>query len=274
MRIDGKAISAHILEELTPQVTSLKQNGVTPTLAIILIGDNPASVSYIKQKQKAAEAIGAKLILDQQSTSISPKSLKELMQKYNNDSSVHGIIIQRPLPPTMNALSMNQFVDRKKDVDGFGESSPFDAPVAMAVMTILKEIGAHVEGKRIVVIGRGETAGTPITRALIKRGFHPTIVHSQTPNPRKITKQADILISCVGKKRVVTKEAIKPGAIVIGVGMHREDNGTFHGDYEEEDIADIARAFTPTPGGVGPVNVTCLMKNLIKACMMQTGGKV
>lgn len=275
MKIDGKAIADGILQELVSQVASLKKSGVTPTLAVLLVGHDGASLSYIKQKEKACETIGAQVILDQLPVSISSTLLKERIQTYNTNPAIHGIIIQRPLPrETAVEPHILDTIDPGKDVDGFVPNSPFDVPVAMAVITILGEIATPTQGKRIIVVGRGETAGIPIARALEARGLKPIIVHSQTPNPQDITKQADILISCVGKDRVVTKESIKSGAILISVGIHREEDGKFHGDYEEEEIADIASSFTPTPGGVGPVNVACLMKNLIKACIMNKGGNV
>lgn len=264
MKIDGRAIADTILTGLATDVASLSKKGVIPTLAVILVGDDPASLSFIRQKRIAAEKIGAKLMLDQLPSSASSKSLTSLIEKYNQDPNVHGIIIQRPLPKESRIdRGMLLTVAPAKDIDGFVPNSPFNAPVAEAVATILEEI--HQTSKHIVIIGRGETAGAPIAKLLIKQGVSPVIVHSQTPDPVQRTKTADIIISCVGKPRVITAQSIKPGAVVIGVGMHREDDGKLHGDYEEHDIADIASYFTPTPGGVGPVNVACLMKNLIVA---------
>lgn len=242
MKIDGKAIADKILDDLAREV---KKNGIVPTLAVILVGDNPASMAYIKQKQKAADRIGAKVILSNKLSDV---------KKFSDDPSVHGIIIQRPLPNDKIPE-----VILTKDVDGFEKKSPFTVPVAMAVETILNTTGTDWNNQKIVVIGRGETAGKPIA-AYFKQS---TVVHSQTPNPEKILKTADIIISCVGKERVVT--TIKPGAILIGVGIWRDNEGKLRGDYDEEEIKDIASHYTPTPGGVGPVNVACLMQNLIKA---------
>ncbi len=278
MKIDGRKIADTILENLKHNVALLKKEGSFPTLAVILVGDDPASLSFIRQKRKAAEAIGAKLFLDHQPSTLSNQQLETSIAQYNHDPQIHGLIIQRPLPKqTLLDPALLHTVSPQKDVDGFISHSPFDAPVAEAVITILQTVHpdnffSWISRQHIVIVGRGETAGTPIARMLIKQGLAPTIVHSQTSDPAGITRQADILISCVGKHRVITGDSIKPGAILIGVGMHREDDTTFHGDYEEEEVKKITSFYTPTPGGVGPVNVACLMQNLIKTCTMQKGG--
>ncbi len=275
MRIDGKTLADNILDDLAKKVSSL--DGKAPTLAVILVGDNPASLAYIKQKQKAAEKIGAKIIFNHQQTGISIATLKEFVDEYNNDPSVHGLIVQRPLPPEIgDTTNILNSVNPKKDVDGFLPNSPFDVPVASAVGEILEHVYAQNEKnkqeflswlreKNIVVIGKGETAGAPIASYLQKLECATSIIHSKTPNPEAVMKQADIIISCVGKSRVVTPEAVKPEVILISVGIWRDSEGKLHGDYEEEEIADAASFYTPTPGGVGPVNVACLMKNLLQA---------
>lgn len=273
MRIDGKTLADNILTTLQGEAKGLSQ---PPRLAVILVGDNPASLAYIKQKQNAAQKIGAKIIFNHQQTEISSLTLKKLVNQYNNDPSVDGLIIQRPLPADMGEVTpILNAVNPKKDVDGFVPNSPFDVPVASAVGEILRNIHAQgknkneflswLKQKKIVVVGRGETAGAPIASYFQKLECATSVIHSQTPNPEQLLKQADVIISCVGKSRVVTPEAIKPGAILISVGIWRDNEGKLHGDYEEEEIANIASFYTPTPGGVGPVNVACLMKNLIQA---------
>ncbi|MEK7532934.1 MAG: bifunctional 5,10-methylenetetrahydrofolate dehydrogenase/5,10-methenyltetrahydrofolate cyclohydrolase [Patescibacteria group bacterium] len=307
MKIDGKALAESILSELTQKVTVLKSQGITPTLAVILIGDNPASLAYIRQKQKAAERIGAKLLLNHarpasrseagETKTMNPEELLRLIQKYNNDPNVHGLIVQRPLPDSMgDTKGIVGAVAPHKDVDGFVPNSPFDVPVARAVWEIIGS--TRQNPKHIVVIGRGETAGKPIANYLHRlfatsttdvatksRGFatsqkerrdnqHCTtsLIHSHTSHPKEIMQRADIIISCVGKERVVTGDCVKPGAMLISVGIWRDSSGKLRGDYNEEEIANVASFYTPTPGGVGPVNVACLMQNLIKACMMSVGG--
>ncbi len=266
MKIDGRAIANSILTGLS---------GINPTLAVILVGDDPASLSFIRQKRLAAEKIGATLTLDQLPTSATNTRLTSLIDTYNKDPNIHGIIIQRPIPQE-SAIDQKILltVSPIKDVDGFVPNSLFHAPVADAVFAILEAIHITLPKKNIVIIGRGQTAGTPIARLFNEKSLRPIIIHSQTPNPDHLLKNADIVISCVGKHRIVRKEFLKPGVILIGVGMHREEDGKLHGDYEESEIETIASYYTPTPGGVGPVNVACLMKNLIKASILAKGGTI
>ncbi len=274
MKIDGKAIAESILSGLTQQVTELKKRSITPTMAVILVGDNPASLAYIKQKEKAAERIGAKLVLSHQLSAISCQQLQQIIEQYNTDPNIHGIIIQRPLPKPLNDSStVLHSAIPDKDIDGFVPGSPFEVPVASAVMTIMNFIRSHLanakvrplEDQHIVIIGRGETGGKPIADLLDKHKCNVTVIHSQTLNPDKITRSADIIISCVGKGDVVRRDNIRKDAILLSVGIWRDSAGKLHGDYNEEEISDIAGFYTPTPGGVGPVNVACLMQNLILA---------
>lgn len=244
MKIDGKAIAEGILTELAIEVKKL---GKIPTLAVILVGDNPASVAYINQKQKAAARIGATLVLSRDIGDV---------KKFDEDPAIAGLIIQRPIPEEFSGITP---VNSKKDVDGFLPDSPFTPPVALAVEKILQSTGVDWKKKRTVVIGRGETAGKPIANYL----KNVTVIHSKTEHPQVLIEQADVIISCVGKERVVTD--IKPGAILIGVGIWRDSEGKLRGDYNEEEIKDVAAYYTPTPGGVGPVNVACLMQNLVLA---------
>ncbi len=289
MKIDGKAIADKILEDLTLKVSQIKGKGIVPTLAVILIGDNPASLSYIKQKQKTAERIGALLKLFHLPISTPSKDLTLTIQQCNNDSGIHGIIVQRPLPKESNIdVSFLNTVSPHKDVDGFIPNSPFTVPVARAVGELLKNAKCQMTNakydepntnpdqeflewlrkKNIVIIGRGETAGKPIANYLVRQQCTTSTIHSHTADPDEIIRNADIVISCVGKSRVVTKYNIKRGSTLLSVGIWRDSEGKLHGDYEEEEIADTASFYTPTPGGVGPVNVACLMQNLGKASII------
>lgn len=281
MLLDGKALADDILTSLTGEVGTLIAGGIQPTLAVILVGDDPASLAYIRQKQKAAERIGANLIFDHQTSSLTGGGLYNLIAKYNSDPAVHGLIVQRPIPKEVGKVDdVLAKVQQAKDVDGFLPDSPFDVPVALAVGEILKAIFSSTPEKsadyvtwlkkqHIAVVGRGETAGRPIAAYLEKQECATSIIHSQTPNTAGILKNADIVISCVGKERVVTCDNIKPGATLISVGIWRDASGKLRGDYDQADIEGIAGWYTPTPGGVGPVNVACLMKNLVKACTME-----
>lgn len=266
MKIDGRALARDILDSLKDEVAKLVEQGVTPTLAVVLVGDNPASISYIKQKQIAAEAIGAKIVMSQQTTAIGSMQMKEIIHAYNTDPTVHGIIVQRPLPKETHIdPSVLLTVGAAKDVDGFVSGSPFVAPVALAVEKILDTADKNWQKQHIVIVGRGETAGKPIYDYLMKPGCQIAQIHSQTPNPEALLKEADIIISCVGHRGVVTKSVVKPGAILIGVGIGRDEEAVLQGDYDEAEIADVASFYTPTPGGVGPINVACLMANLVVA---------
>lgn len=271
IRIDGKEIAAKLLSDLKIRVGKLSGQGIYPTLVVILFGNNPASLSYVKQKQKVAEVVGIKLLLEHY-MNMSPKLLKSLISKYNRDPAVHGIIVQRPLPDEMGDQSeILSTINPTKDVDGFVPGSAFEVPVSTAVIQILKSIkldkfGQFLKIQKIVVIGRGETAGAPIARLLTdKYGCQLDVVHSQTPNPDKIIREGDTVISCVGKSRVVHAGNVKPGAVLVSVGIWRDNEGKLHGDYEEDEIAGPTSAYTPTPGGVGPVNVACLMENVTLA---------
>ncbi len=280
MRFDGRAYAETILEDLKPRVAQLTKKGIVPTLAAVLVGDNPSSLSFIKQKRIAAEKIGGVVTLDQLPADATDAEVNALITQLNADPAVHGIIIQRPLPSGSSVTHDTLLaVTPLKDIDGFVPNSPFAVPVALGVQKILENISSlspktysprfAVEAgplnPTIVVIGRGETAGKPIADLLTAKGSTVTVIHSQTPHPETILKEADIIVSCVGKRRTVTSEMIKPGVILIGVGVTKDTDGKIYGDYEEADIAEMASIYTPTPGGVGPVNVACLMQNLVTA---------
>jgi len=313
MKIDGKALADALLSHLIRQITTLKRKGIIPTLAVIVVGDNPASLSYIRQKQKAADRIGAKIIISHQPSAISRQKLRLLIERYNDNPAIHGLIIQRPLPPSLkNTSGLLGTVKPGKDVDGFVLNSLFEPPIGKAILIILKKTFTISKAKNlepktknflnwlkkkfIVIIGRGETAGKPIDDMLTGRRFAMTprgasqqrrkiggrsperltnlqcatsIIHSKTRHPETITRQADIIITCVGKKGIITKDVVQPGVILIAVGLWRDNEGKLHGDYEESDVDDIASYYTPTPGGIGPVNVACLMQNLVEAAGVQ-----
>lgn len=271
MQIDGKLIAENILSAAKVKTVQLKSRGIIPALAVILVGDNPASLSYVRQKQKAADKIGVKLTL-YQFPAITVVELKKLILKLNKDKNIHGLIVQRPLPKGVGDYQkILNLVSPKKDVDGFVPNSAFEVPVAKAVLKILESIClsenfiSWLKTKKIVIIGRGETAGAPIARLFQKLECAISVINSQTPNPAAITLTADILISCVGKIHTVRPEMVKPGSILISVGLTKDSEDKLHGDYEEEEIENISPFYTPTPGGVGPVNVACLMENLVSA---------
>jgi methylenetetrahydrofolate dehydrogenase (NADP+)/methenyltetrahydrofolate cyclohydrolase len=267
MKIDGKAIASDILDKLKPQVEELKQNGVIPTLAIILIGNNESSKSYIKQKQLKAEEIGAHIQLFH-FESTSQDELIALIEKLNDDPTVHGIIVQRPLPQDFDRGKISHVVLPEKDVDGFNQESNFDAPVAEAIVEILRSVGVtDLTTQNIVVIGKGETAGGPIIATLDKMELNFEVIDRQTENPDDKIRNADIIISAVGKEHVIKPEDLNTDQILIGVGLFPID-GKLKGDYEENEVENKVKYYTPVLGGVGPVNVAFLMQNLVQAATL------
>lgn len=303
MRIDGRLLAQKIFTELKREVKKLNTK---PHLAVILVGEDPVWKVYVGQKLKKGEEIGAKVTIKNYESGISNKELIRRIKELNRDPHIHGIIVQRPLPPQLDKEQLALAVNPKRDVDGFHPKSYYPMPVAAAVLEILEKIyqikeatgnasrGAPRGGprllasgirvgltsgrtrrqsgfinwlktKNIVVIGKGETAGKPTATSLNKLGAIPTVIDSKAPDPEKLIKRADIVISCVGKPKIVRPEIIKKGVILIGVGLHRDPAGKLAGDYDEEKIKDIASFYTPVPGGVGPVNVACLLKNLVDA---------
>lgn len=281
MIIDGRAISTKLLATLAEKAITAKARGVAPCMAVILVGDDPASLVYIKQKQKAADTIGATVIFDHQPATISKDALESLIKKYNNDPLVHGLIVQRPIPTNLGDVSkLLDGISPVKDIDGFLPDSSYIVPVASAVGECLRDVYrtetkqslidessyvSWIREKNIVVIGRGTTAGGPIYRYFKSLDCATSQISSQTPDPELVMKQADVIISCVGKPHIVTALNSKAGAILISVGIWRDDAGKLHGDYEVSEIENHVSWYTPTPGGVGPINVACLMQNLLKA---------
>lgn len=281
MRIDGRAIAQNLLQKLSERVTRLKKNGIHAHLVIILVGDDPASHAYIRQKELKAKSIGVTTTTQHLSETITQEELLLAIKRYNNANNIHGIIVQRPLPDHIDSKAIGQAVAPQKDVDGFHSASKFQMPIAQASLEILKHIAlsrsnldSHSQGvtltewlkeKKIVVIGKGETGGKPVTQALRQKGINVTIIDSKTEHPEKTLENADIVISAVGTKKVLKSRELKKGVILIGVGMRREKDGKLHGDYEEDDVRDVASFYTPVPGGIGPINVAMLLYNIVIA---------
>ena len=284
MRIDGKHIALEIKSKLKVQVEDLKSKGIFPHLFVILIGDDPASVTYVGQKQKVADEIGIKLSVIRKQRTKNKEQIINIVKKLNYDPLVHGIIIQRPLPLDIDKEELDKLVVPEKDVDGFHPNSPFTPPVASAVLKIIEWVSKDccsnpksplkqnycqpfyewAKEKRILIIGRGETAGKPIAETLQKIGVPFKVAHSKTANINELCLVSNIIISCVGRPNVVRHNMISSKTVLIGVGLHSE-NGKLQTDYGQKDLAGIASYYTPVPGGVGPVNVACLFENLLKS---------
>lgn len=246
------------------RIEELTKRGITPKIAIITLGDESSWERYVRQKIKVAGELGIAAVLINLKDADQVK-LIETIKKIDDDKSFHGIIVQRPMPPNIEKVAVIESISNKKDVDGFRADSIFKVPVWLAVKRLIEQATAEDWKKlKFVVIGKGETAGGPIANGLKSTGIIPSIIDSKTENTGEILKAADVIISCVGKSRVVRKEHIKKGVILIGVGTH-DENGKTCGDFEESEIEDIAASYTPTPGGVGPVNLSYLYSNLIQA---------
>lgn len=271
MKIDGKVIAEDILRSLTTRVQQCNAQGCTPCVAIILVGADPASLAYVQQKELKAQKIGARATVIRLPQDTSEEKLLLTIEQCNNDNNIHGVIVQRPLPSRIDIHKISNAVVPPKDIDAFHPKSPYPMPLAAAVLKILEHINKRenfaewLKSQRIVIVGKGQTGGGPTIELLKKMEIEPTVVDSKTKNPKEVTGKADILICAVGKQNLITKGMVKKGAILIAVGMYRGRDGKLHGDYEENDIKDIASYYTPIPGGVGPVNVAMLLHNLLEA---------
>lgn len=273
MKIDGRTIAEEILENLKDRVDELKEKKVIPHLYIITFGTNPQTQSYLKQKLFRAKQIGAKITIKKFPVGVLPKTVFNLIEKLNKDKKVSGIIVQRPLPKQIEEEKVCLAVSLPKDVDGFHPHSTFFPPVALAVIKLIEStldslnIKDYLKSKKIVLIGKGITAGKPIINLFKRLNIKTKIVDSKTKGKGKIIKSADIIVSSVGKK-IIGKDDLKKNVLLIGVGMHTVDE-KLKGDFNQDEIQNKVSFYSPTPGGVGPVNVTMLMKNLVEATEKQ-----
>ncbi len=277
MILDGRTVANHILAGLITRADTLAEKGIIPHLAVVKVGNDPATTSYVAQKEKKGKEIGALVSVYNHPEDISQEKIQETIDFLQKDESIHGIILQLPISKHLHAEQLINSIPAGKDVDGFVKNSPFTVPIAAAIFKLLEipcsketfvtgeSYNEWLKSKNIVVMGKGATGGLPIINELRKRGVKPIIVDSSTPNPSAITKAADIIITAVGRPNILTKDMITKDIILLNVGMIKGDDEKFYGDYNEEDIKDIASWYTPTPGGVGPVNVACLLENVVLA---------
>ena len=279
-RIDGKVISDQIKEEAALEAQKLQRQGITPCLAVVLVGNDPASMVYVNNKKKACEKVGILSRSYELPEDTEEKDLLALVEQLNMDSSVHGVLVQLPLPPQIDEEKVILAVDPKKDVDCFhplnvgllhtGQKGFLPCTPA-GVLELIERSGHTIEGKRCVVIGRSHNVGKPTAMLLLQKNGTVTICHSKTKDLKGICKEADILVSAVGKLHTVTKDMVKEGAVVIDVGMNRNENGKLCGDVDFDDVCEVAGAVSPVPGGVGLMTVAMLMKNCITAAKLQNG---
>lgn len=277
--IDGKKVSAEVKEEVRQQTLKLKEtHGITPGLAVVIVGDDPASRVYVNNKKKACELVGFKSEEYALPAETTQQELLNLVETLNNKDDINGIIVQLPLPKHLDDKAVIAAINPKKDVDAFhavnvgkimlGEYDFLPCTPA-GVMEMLHSYNIEVSGKNCVVIGRSNIVGKPMAMLLLHENGTVTICHSRTRDLAEVTKQADILVAAVGRPKFVTADMVKDGAVVIDVGMDRDENGKLCGDVDFENVKDKCSYITPVPGGVGPMTIATLMKNTLKAAKIQ-----
>ena len=272
--IDGKKISAQIKDELKDKVSTLKADGKEICLAVIQVGNDPASTVYVGNKKKACEYIGIKSLAYELPEETTEQELIAIIDKLNADDSVHGILVQLPVPKQINEDHIIQAISPKKDVDGFHPASVgalsigqkgFVSCTPAGVIQLLKRSNIEIEGKECVVIGRSNIVGKPMSMLLLRENGTITVCHSKTKNLKEVCKRADILIVAIGRPRMIDASYVKPGATVIDVGIHRDENNKLCGDVDYASVEPIAGAITPVTGGVGPMTIAMLMNNCVEA---------
>jgi len=290
--IDGKAVAARIREELAVQVAAMKeQYGVTPGLATVLVGENPASYSYVNMKRKACAMAGIESFPNELPADATQEEVEALVRRLNDDPKVHGILVQLPLPAHLNEERILSLISLHKDVDGFhpvnigrlamkGREPLFIPCTPHGAIVLLEEAGAKFEGANAVVLGRSNIVGLPAALLLIHRNATVTVCHSRTKDLPGVCRQADILIAAVGRPEMVKADWVKPGAYVIDVGSNKVDDPTakngfrWTGDVAFDEVKEVAGAITPSPGGVGPMTIAMLLKNTVRGAELVLSGRV
>lgn len=278
--LDGKQIAKDYRQGLQSQVEALKEKGFTPKLSVILVGNDGASQSYVRSKKKAAEKIGIiSEIVHLEETATEEEVLNEL-NRLNNDDSVSGILVQVPLPKQVSEQKILEAINPDKDVDGFHpinigklyiDEQTFVPCTPLGIMEILKHADIDLEGKNAVVIGRSHIVGQPVSKLLLQKNASVTILHSRSKDMASYLKDADVIVSAVGKPGLVTKDVVKEGAVIIDVGNTPDENGKLKGDVDYDAVKEIAGAITPVPGGVGPLTITMVLNNTLLAEKMRRG---
>ena len=276
--LDGKKLAKQIREELKGKCKELKEKWKNPRLAVVMVGDNKASQVYVKNKSKVCEETGIDFEEHILPACTKMEELLELIEKLNNDETIHGILVQSPLPKGLDANEAFRTISPKKDVDGFNpinvgklslNQDCFVSCTPYGIIKMLEAYNIEIEGAHAVIIGRSNIVGKPLAQCLLNKNATVTICHSRTKNLKELTKQADILIAAIGKAKFVTEDMVKEGATVIDVGINRMDDGKLLGDTDFENIKDKVSYITPVPGGVGPMTIAMLMHNVVKAAKQQ-----
>ena len=272
--LDGKETARKVRESLKTKVEELKQRNIFPRLAVIMVGDDGASKIYVKNKSKACEELGIEYEEFLLKADITQEELIDLINKLNERKDVHGILLQSPIPKHLDINEAFRTIKPEKDVDGFNPvnvgklvlgQETFISCTPFGVIKLLEEYNIPIEGKNAVVIGRSNIVGKPMLQCLLNKHATVTICHSRTKNLEEITKKADILVAAIGKAKFVTKSMVNPEAVVIDVGINRNEQGKVCGDVDFDEVSKIASYITPVPGGVGPMTIAMLMTNIVKA---------
>jgi methylenetetrahydrofolate dehydrogenase (NADP+)/methenyltetrahydrofolate cyclohydrolase len=280
--IDGNALSQQMRADFAARTQSLIAQGVRPGLAVILVGENPASQVYVRNKVKACEQVGIHSLLEKYPQALSQADLLARVDALNNDPSVHGILVQLPLPAHIDAQKIIEAIDPSKDVDGFHVASAGALMTGLPAywpctphgcMKMLESIGYKLKGKHAVVIGRSNIVGKPMALMLLQENATVTVCHSATVDLKHHCLQADVIVAAVGKRNVLTADMVKPGAVVLDVGMNRDDAGKLCGDVDFEAVKLVAGYITPVPGGVGPMTITMLLANTLDSAQQALSSK-
>ena len=272
--IDGIGLSAKLRTQVAQRAAALRTRGIVPGLAVVLVGEDPASQVYVRNKVKACQDNGLHSVLERHPATLSEADLLMRVEALNQDASIHGILVQLPLPPQIDAHKVIEAISPAKDVDGFHVASAGALMVGQpgfwpctpyGCMKMLESIGYDLRGKHAVVIGRSNIVGKPMALMLLQKNATVTICHSATQDLKAMTRQADVIVAAVGKRGMLTADMVKPGAVVIDVGMNRTDDGKLCGDVDFNGVKEVASYITPVPGGVGPMTITMLLVNTLEA---------
>ncbi len=276
--IDGKSISLQIKDELKEKAVALKEQGISVTLAVIQVGNNPASTVYVNNKKKGCEYIGIGSLSYELPEETSEEELLSLIRELNERKDVNGILVQLPLPSHIDEDKVIKTIDPKKDVDGFHPQSVgalcigqpgFVSCTPAGIIQLLKRSGIEIAGKECVILGRSNIVGKPMALLMLRENATVTVAHSRTKDIKEVTKRADILIVAIGKPKMITRDYVKDGAVVIDVGINRDENNKLCGDVDFQDVEPVCSAITPVPGGVGPMTIAMLLHNCMESVNIQ-----
>lgn len=276
--LDGKMVTKKIRQNLKSEVETLKVNGINPKLAVIMVGEDPSSKIYVRNKSIACNEVGIEYEEFLLSETTTMEELLDLIDKLNKDETIHGILLQSPIPKGLDINEAFRAIDPKKDVDGFNPfnvgklclgQDTFVSCTPFGIIKLLGEYNIEIEGKNAVVVGRSNIVGKPMMQCLLNKNATVTVCHSKTKDLKEVTKKADILVVAIGRANFITKDMVKEGAVVVDVGINRTDDGKLCGDVEFEEVSKVASYITPVPGGVGPMTIAMLMNNIVKAARLQ-----